>query len=38
MRKIYAVLFAMLLIGVPAIGRACPAGYVDCGRGVCCPQ
>lgn len=37
MRKLCAVLF-VLLIGIPAIGHACPAGYVDCGRGVCCPQ
>jgi len=38
MRIMYAVLFALLLIALPTIGHACPNGYVDCGRGVCCPQ
>jgi hypothetical protein len=38
MRLISAILFALALLAIPAIGHACPAGYVDCGRGVCCPQ
>lgn len=40
MRLISAALL-MLLLSAALVGpsyAACPNGYVDCGRGVCCPQ
>ena len=38
MRPIFAALLALALISIAQPGLACPPGYVDCGRGVCCPQ
>jgi hypothetical protein len=43
MRPIFAALFALALIAIAQSGHviaqaACPHGYVDCGRGLCCPQ
>jgi hypothetical protein len=38
MRVISAVLFILSLIAFAHATQACPSGYVDCGRGVCCPQ
>jgi hypothetical protein len=39
MRLMYAALLALaLIITIAQPGHACPQGYVDCGRGVCCPQ
>jgi len=38
MRLMYAALLALALITIARPGHACPQGYVDCGRGVCCPQ
>jgi hypothetical protein len=42
MRSIVAALLALALIAIaqsgPVIAQSCPQGYVDCGRGLCCPQ
>jgi hypothetical protein len=38
MRLISAVLFILALIAFAHVSYAGPPGYVDCGRGVCCPQ
>lgn len=38
MRWIFAALLALTLVGITTTSHACPKGYVDCGRGVCCPQ
>jgi hypothetical protein len=38
MRWMFALLLALTLTGITTISYACPQGYVDCGRGVCCPQ
>jgi hypothetical protein len=43
MRPIYAALLALALIAIAQPGHvsaqaACPEGYVDCGRGLCCPR
>ena len=35
---ISAVLLTLVLIGITTTSHACPQGYIDCGRGVCCPQ
>jgi hypothetical protein len=38
MRLILVLLLALASIHVMAgIANACPADYVPCGRGVCCP-
>ena len=38
MRPFLAALLALALIAIAQPGQACPQGYVDCGRGLCCPQ
>ena len=43
MRPIFAALLALALIVIAQSGHVsaqsgCPEGYVDCGRGVCCPR
>ena len=38
MRPIFAALLALALFSIVQTAHACPQGYVDCGRGVCCPQ
>jgi hypothetical protein len=38
MRLISAALFILALIAFAHASHACPPSYVDCGRGVCCPQ
>jgi hypothetical protein len=38
MRLISAALLAMALIIIAQPSYACPTGYVDCGRGLCCPR
>ena len=38
MRLISAALLTLALIIIAQPGHTCPQGYVDCGRGVCCPQ
>lgn len=38
MRPIFAALLTLTLIAIAQPSHACPQGYVDCGRGVCCPR
>jgi hypothetical protein len=38
MRPIFAALLTLALIAIAQPSHACPQGYVDCGRGVCCPR
>lgn len=39
--RLISVILLMLLSSAVIVGpghAACPNGYVDCGRGVCCPR
>jgi hypothetical protein len=39
MRLMSAALLTLALIVIAQPSYAgCPSGYVDCGRGVCCPR
>lgn len=38
MRLTYAALLTFALIGIAQPSLACPNGYTDCGRGLCCPK
>jgi hypothetical protein len=38
MRLMFAVVLALAVLTLSTASYACPPGYADCGRGVCCPQ